>query len=280
MKLDNKHVLITGASSGIGAEFARQLHDQNCSLVLVARREDLLLSLKKELEAGCKESVEILPADLSRLQGEKSCETVVNYIRNNRVDVLINNAGRGSFGEFDTLAVEGECGMIALNVTATTLLAHAALSEMKRRKEGALITTSSVAAFQPLPLMATYAATKAYNFFHTLALHYEYKPYGIKVLAVCPGPTETEFGGVARVPGTVSGVVRDSVVQVVVESIHALVKGRPFVVPCLRSRLLSFACRGLPTTLTTSLTHRMLYRALEKSGKIQASSTTRDGDKE
>ena len=269
---NNHRVCITGASSGIGEEFARQFHKAGCRLLLVARRRDRLESLASELEAIRPDSADVLVADLAKESGDRSLETLVQVLEESHIDILVNNAGRGSFGEFDELHREDELAMIRLNVLATTALAHAVLQQMKARGSGALITTSSVAAFQPLPYMATYAATKAFNYYHSMALHYEYARHGICVLAVCPGPTATEFGGVARVPGTVAGVGRDDVEAVVAESLQALRRKKAFLVPCLRSRLLSYVCRVLPTTLTTRLTRRALFPALEASKKAASES--------
>lgn len=264
-----RKVLITGASSGIGEECARQFHAAGSDVILVARRKERLEEIKESLEGERPGSVTVLASDLTKASGSDSRQSVIDYINAHHIDVLVNNAGRGSFGEFHSLDPESERAMIELNVVATCQLAHCVLQQMKERGSGALITTSSVAAFQPLPYMATYAATKAFNFYHSLALHYEYKKHGITVLAVCPGPTDTEFGGVARVPGTVAGVGRDTVDAVVKESLQALAKKRAFVVPCFRSRFLSYLCRCLPVSLTTRLTRRALFPALVASQKVQ-----------
>ena len=261
---NGKTALITGASSGIGREFALQLHAKGVRVILIARRELLLQELIALLTSRRPDSAEAVVADLAKRQGAASLETVRSVLRTAQVDILINNAGRGSFGEFETLSLEEECTMIDLNVKATLVLAHEAFGYMKARRSGALVTVSSIAAFQPLPYMATYAGTKAFNLFHSLALRNEARAHKIRVLAVCPGPTATEFGGVARVPGTATGITRDSVGLVVRESIKALERNKAVIVPGMRSRWLALLCRFLPLSLSTWWTGRMLQPALNQ----------------
>ena len=250
MKFEGKLALITGASSGIGEAFARELHLRGAKLILVARREDRLQALVKELN-----SARYIVADLATAEGvakiSKIAETEV-------VDILVNNAGIGSFGYFESLPIERELEMIALNITATTRLAYAFAGPMKQRKSGAIITISSIAGIQPIPYMATYSATKSYNFAHSMALRQELAPFGVRVLTVCPGPIATEFGGVARVPGTPSGTGRDSAETVAQESLSALIKNRAWIITGPRGRWISLPSRFLPVSLTTWVTKRLL----------------------
>ncbi len=261
----NLKVLITGASSGIGAEFARQMAKKGASLILVARRQDLLEKLATELRASGAAAVQVLPADLSEAEG---LQVVTQQINSDRIDLLINNAGKGSFGYFEALDIDQELKQINLNVVATVALAHAVIPQMKLRKSGAIISVSSIAAFQPLPLMATYAATKSFNFMHSIALREELRPFGIKVLTLCPGPTATEFGGVARVPGTISAVARDEVQMVVSKTLQALSSNQAFVVTGLRSLGMSLMSRVLPKTFTTWIVGRGLRQTLNQSLKF------------
>jgi hypothetical protein len=251
--------VITGASSGIGKEFALQLHEKGYDLLLVARRAELLKSLADELNAVRADSVQFQVVDLTRREELQELELVLQKLS---VTLLVNNAGRGSFGEFDTLSLESEEEMVALNISATMRLAHAVLPGMKERKRGGLISISSIAGFQPLPFMATYAATKSFNLVHSLGLWYELRPYKVKVTVVCPGPTATEFGGVARVPGMVTGTGRSSVHAVVAESLRAYDKGRVVVIPCLKAKLLGTLSRITPVTLGTWITGKMLKPVL------------------
>ena len=138
---------------------------------------------------------------------------------------------------------------------------------MKERKEGEIISLSSIAGFQPLPLMSTYAATKAFNLFHSLGLKEELREFGINVLAVCPGPVATEFGGVARVPGTMTGGTRDSAESVVRSSLKALRHEKAFVVPCLRGKLISLPSRLLSKSLTSRRVYKVLSKVYAKANK-------------
>lgn len=252
---DSASVLITGASSGIGAELARQLHGKGANVCLVARREELLRDLARPLEERRPGSTTILAADLDL---PADVERVCRHIETNRVDILVNNAGFGSFGEFETRPIERELAMIRLNVSATVRLAHAVVPQLKERRSGGIISVSSVAGFQPLPFMATYSATKAFNLHHSLALRYELRPFGVRVVTLCPGPVATEFGGVARVPGTVTGGIRDTVELVATETLRAYALDRPWIVPGTKSWLLSIASRSSPRWLSTRLVARML----------------------
>jgi uncharacterized protein len=258
----NEIVLITGASSGIGKEFAVQCHARGAKVVLVARREELLNELCQQLNQQKPNSAEMIVADLSKAEGDHSCNTIEDFLRSSDVTVLINNAGKGSFGSLAELPLERELEMVNLNVAAVVRLTRAALPGMRERGFGSIVTVSSVAAFQPLPYMATYAATKAFDFFFAIGLWAESRAYRVRSLAVCPGPTETEFAGVARVPGTATGVYRDSVTMVVEQSLAALDKGKLFVVPGLRSRGLAWLSRSIPVKFSTRLVERALAPVL------------------
>ncbi len=259
MEYTNQTALITGASSGIGEGFARELHSRGANLVLVARREDRLKALCQELNALRADSACYIVADVATDEVGR----VLDRIKTSPIDILVSNAGRGSFGCFESLSLDAEVQMVEINAIAPLRLMHAVIPQMKERRHGAIISVSSVANFQPLPFMATYAATKSFNFSHALGLRYELAPFGVRVLAVCPGPVATEFGGVARVPGTVTGGARDSVERVVAESLAALQKNKPYVVPCLRAKLLWLMVSCLPRGLTTWLTERTLRSTLD-----------------
>lgn len=262
MNYQGKTALITGASSGIGKEFAVQLHAHGANLILVARRLEVMERLAAELNGRRAGSVRWMALDLARFDDDLAA--LRTLIDSTTIDLLVNNAGRGSFGRFEELSLADEIGMVTLNVTATLKVVHAVIPQMVRRRSGEIISVSSVAAFQPLPFMATYGATKAFNFHHSLALRHELAPHGIKVLALCPGPTHTEFAGVARVPGAWTDVRRDAVEDVVAQGLRALQKNRAFVVPGVQSWLMSFASRILPVEFSTFLTRRIMYRTLQQ----------------
>jgi uncharacterized protein len=186
-------VLITGASAGLGAEFARQFAKRGQRLVLAARRKDRLDALAAEV--GNARTIEIdlsEPGAAARLVAdvEAAGETI---------ETLINNAGFGLRGRFVDLDAAREREMIDLNCGALTDLCRAVVPGMIERGRGAILNVASTAAFQPGPKMAVYFATKAYVLSFTEALHEELKPHGIKVSALCPGPTRTEFGDVAGI---------------------------------------------------------------------------------
>lgn len=261
MQYEGKTALVTGASSGIGAEFAKELHSRGASVVLVARRREMLESLATELCAKREASASFHAIDISNPDGMRA---LIELVRSTRVDILVNNAGRGSFGHFESIPLEEELQMVSLNVAATVCAAHAVVPQMKERRAGAIIGISSIAGFQPLPYMATYAGTKAFNLTHTMALRHELKPFGVRVIAVCPGPVETEFAGVARVPGQFTNIRRDSVKDVVRDSLRALEKGKGIVVPGWRSRILGLATHLLPLDATTAVVERALRGSLPK----------------
>jgi short-subunit dehydrogenase len=257
---NRKLAVITGASSGIGAEFARQLANQGYDLLLVARRKPLLESLKGELETAFKINVDYRSVDFSNSTELRQFCFELSKVP---VDLLVNNAGFGSFGHFDSLPIESECQMLEVNVIAGLRILHAVLPNMKQRRKGGILVTSSVLGFQPTPYMATYAGTKAFNLYHSLALRQELEPYGIRVVSVCPGPTDTEFAGVARVPGQFTAVRRDSVSLVVRQSLRAYERNNACIVPGLRSWALSLLSRTLPFASTIPLFERILRGSLK-----------------
>jgi len=261
-ELTGKKVLITGGSAGIGAEFARQLHARGADVWLVARRAENLAALADELNQNRADSADWTAIDLAKRSGEDGLDRLLALARSRRVDVLINNAGRGSFGPFESITPEIEANLIATNVLASTLVAQAVIPQMKTRHAGGIISVSSIAGFQPLPYMATYAGSKAFNLVQSLALRHELKPFGIRVVALCPGPTETEFAGVARIQDHITGAERDPVDLVVARGIRALERNLPFVIPGRRSAFLSLGSRLLPLEFTTWVCEKLLRGAL------------------
>jgi short-subunit dehydrogenase/GT2 family glycosyltransferase len=254
-----KVAMVTGASSGIGLVFAEQFHERGATVVLVARRLKRLEEISRRFNGVRPNSAVVLQADLG---DAADLERVRSYISEARIDILVNNAGRGSFGRFETLPLEEELNLIRLNIQAPVVLSHEVLLQMKARREGIIIMLSSVAGIQPLPFMATYGATKAFDVSFGMALAEEVRPFGIQVLSVLPGPVATEFGGVARVPGEFTDIGRDEPEAVVRESLNALRQGRHWIVPCLQAKALSWPSRILPLRLTTYLTGRSLRGAL------------------
>lgn len=187
--------LVTGASAGLGVEFARQLSKRGHRLVLAARRKERLEELAAELGNARAAAI-----DLSRPEAVTKLIADIEGAGEG-VDLLINNAGFGLIGRFAELDAKREREMIDLNVGALTDLCRAVAPRMIARKSGGILNVASTAAFQPGPKMAVYFATKAFVLSLSEALHEELKPHGIKVSCLCPGPTRTEFGEVAGFGG-------------------------------------------------------------------------------
>jgi short-subunit dehydrogenase len=189
--------LVTGASAGIGEAFARRLAGEGSALILVARRRERLEALAGELGDKHKVGVEVLAEDLATGEGVAAVEQRLGA---GDVDLLINNAGFGTVGEYASLPLEREMEEIQLNVVALSWLSHAALNAMAPKGRGGIINIASMAAYQPLPYQATYAATKVFVLHLSEALHEEAKRHGVVVTCVCPGPVPTEFQEVAGIP--------------------------------------------------------------------------------
>ncbi len=183
---NEKTVLVTGASMGIGEAFARELAARGATLVLVARSQERLEQLAAELP-----NAHVVALDLTRPGAARSLFDTVTA-RGLEIDVLVNNAGFGAHGSFSELSIEMQRNQIDLNVGALVELTHVFLPMIERR-QGGVIQVASTAAFQPVPYMAVYGATKAFVLSFSEALWAEYKPRGVRVLALCPGTTETPF---------------------------------------------------------------------------------------
>ncbi len=188
--------LITGASSGIGEQFAYALAGEGYTLVLTARRKDRLEAVAAQARRRGAPEVKIFAADLSqrdaasRLYGDITAGGL-------KIELLVNNAGFGTRGRFDHLPLERELEQIDLNITALVALTHLFLPDMIAARQGTIINVSSTAAFQSVPFMATYAATKAFVQSFSLALHHELTGTGVNVMSLCPGATRTEFQAVS-----------------------------------------------------------------------------------
>lgn len=192
-----KAALITGASSGIGAEFARQLAARKSNLVLVARSEDKLIQLANELGRTHQITAQHVAIDLTSPDAARRLFEETQQ-RGLEIDLLINNAGFGSMGEFLQFDAARDREMIELNINSLVELTHYFLPPMRERKHGAILNVASTAAFQPVPYMATYAATKAFVLSFSEALWAENREHGVTVTALCPGVTDTNFFAAAE----------------------------------------------------------------------------------
>ncbi|MCA1815623.1 MAG: SDR family oxidoreductase [Acidobacteria bacterium] len=253
-----KTTLITGASSGIGEAFARALAARGESLLLVARSEERLVSLCNELGREHGVNCQHFAVDLTEggACGRLFEETKARGLE---VETLVNNAGFGSMGEFTSLELARELNMIELNVRALVELTHLFLKPMRERGRGAIINVASTAAFQPVPYMATYAATKAFVLSFSEALWEENRGRGVKVLALCPGVTETNFFAAAHIGRPPHRTV-ETPDEVVTTALRALARGRSHVV----SGWLNYALAESQRLVPRSLVARVLGRALSK----------------
>jgi short-subunit dehydrogenase len=233
--------LITGASAGLGAEFARQLGKRGKQLVLVARRSDRLDALVAELGNARAVALDLGEAGAS----ERLLADI--FAAGEHVETLVNNAGFGLAGKFAALDGARQRAMIDLNIGALTDLTHAVLPGMIERKRGGILNVASTAAFQPGPGMAVYFATKAYVLSFTEALHEELRGRGVRVTALCPGPTTTEFGNVAGF-GKDGAFAKYSVdaASVVAAGLAALDKGKAIAIPGLLNKFSAQGHRFMP----------------------------------
>jgi len=240
--------LITGASAGLGVEFARQCVARGDEVILVARRKDRLNALAAELGKA-----QVISADLSK---PKAAAELLKEIRSRRlwVRTLINNAGFGLRGRFDALPLDRQLEMIDLNIRSLTALAHAVIDDMRAHGGGSILNVASTAAFQPGPNMAVYFATKAYVLSFTEALHEEWKDRGIKVSALCPGPTRTEFGDVAGIKtlGQFDRLAMDAT-PVVRAGLDGLDANRAVVIPGAMNKAGAWSTRFAPRSMVRKI---------------------------
>jgi short-subunit dehydrogenase len=229
-----RRALVTGASSGIGEEFARQLAKRGYDLILVARRKDRL----ENLAAGLADTnTEILEADLTTPEGVISVE---KRLAQGDIDLLVNNAGFGTRGEFASMPLHRELEELDLNIKALVRLTHAALGPMQTRGRGNIINVGSTGSFQPVPYMSLYAATKAFVLHFSEGVHEEAKKHGVTITCLCPGYVMTEFQQVAgldreRIPER----GRLTPAQVVAAALKGTVAGKAIVIPGTLNRALA-----------------------------------------
>jgi short-subunit dehydrogenase len=249
--------LVTGASVGLGAEFARQLAQRGNDLVLVARDRGRLEALAKELDASHGAKAEVLAADLTDLEQLASIEA---RVRN--VDIVVNNAGFGTFGKFHELDIETEVREINLNVTALSRLTHAAADAMASRGEGGILNVASLAAFQPGPNNAIYSASKAFVYSFSQAVHEEMRGTGVAVTVLCPGFTRTEFQERANVPANeVPNFLWHEPPQVVTCGLDALAKNKAVAVPGAMYKVLGAFSSMAPDSITRRMAGTIVRRA-------------------
>jgi len=250
MKLENCNALITGASAGIGSEFARQLAGRARSMIFVARRDERLIELADQLQREHPALVvHIRKVDLADLE---QLQALLEWLDREKleVDLLINNAGLGDSGPFAESNSDRNKEMTTVNVAALTLVTRHFLPQMIAKHRGAILNVSSSAGFLPIPGSAVYAATKAYVTSFSEALRAELRGTGISVCALCPGPVVTEFQQVAKRDGVQPDIgpkfLVVTVEQVVRDALAALEADRPLVIPGFAMKLLMLLARLMP----------------------------------
>jgi len=241
--------LITGASSGLGADFARILSKRGYDLILVARRKEKLKQLKEELSTN----VDIICTDLS---SSFNCSRLYNKLKNEDIDILINNAGFGVFGSFETIKLEKELDLIDINVKAVHILTKLFLTDFKKKDKGYILNVASSAAFQPGPLMATYYASKSYVYNLTCAIYEELRraDSDVKISVLCPGPVNTEFNSVA---GVEFGMKSLESYDVAKYAIDKMFKNKLIIIPGFQIKAAKFFGRFLPTKLLIKITYNI-----------------------
>lgn len=241
------YVLITGASSGIGKQFAKKFAAKGLDLILVARSEDKLNSVKEEILIESSVDIKVFPCDLSLEDGPKK---VHDYTSSNdlKVSCLINNAGFGSFGKFEDTDLARYQQMVNLNDKALVSMSYLYLEDFKKNGMGRIVNTASIASFMPGPYMSVYYASKAFVLSLSLALNEEFKDYNIKVTAICPAPTNTDFWKVAKVEmnNFKAKHLSRNTDELVDGSMKAIEENKPFYVDGWLYKLAAFSTRLLP----------------------------------
>jgi uncharacterized protein len=252
-----KWALVTGASAGIGKAFAEELAAGGTNLVLTARRADRLENLASKLRAAHKIDAEIFPADLAQ---PNAPDELLHFTlkRNLLIDLLINNAGFGAYGELTAVSVDRLLEMIQVNCAAVVHLTHLFLASMVQRRKGDILIVSSTAAFQAVPYISTYAATKAFDLLFAEGLAEEMKPHGIRVCALCPGSTESEFREVAnQTQAPAANRRQEPADKVVRNGLKALAEGRSFVISGVGNYLGATVQRLVPRRVVTSIAAKL-----------------------
>lgn len=247
-------VLITGASSGLGRDFAKKLSSEGYDLVIVSRSKEKLEELKKELKTNV--TIEVM--DLSI---EKNVYDLYDKYKN-KIDFLINNAGFGECGSFTETELNNELNMIDLNIKCLHILTKFFLSDFIKKDEGRILNVASLASFEPGPLMATYYATKSYVYNLTMAIYEELrrKKSNVKIHVLCPGPTDTGFNDRAKVHFGVKSLSSDYVTSYTLNKIKS---NKLLIIPSLRMRLSVFFTRFAPRKILLKIIYNVQERKLK-----------------
>ena len=254
-KWKGKWALVSGASSGIGWALAEQLAARGVNLILTARRADRLIQLADEVTKRHTVQAQVFPADLTKPEAP---DEIYRFVREKGVaiEVLVNNAGFGAYGEFRTVDSRRLLNMVQVNVAAVVHMTHLFLPEMIERRTGYVLIVASTAAFQPVPYISTYAATKGFDLLFAEGLAEEARRYGVSVCALCPGPTVSEFNQVAGQPRHM-GARFETSEKVARVGLQALAEGKPRVISGALNWLSVEAQRIAPRKLVTRAAARM-----------------------
>ncbi len=239
--------LITGASSGIGVSFAKYLSSLGYDLILVARRKERLEQIKKEL----KTKVKIMCLDLSNIQ---NCKDLYSKVKKDNIDLLINNAGFGDFGNFEETNLDKDLQMINVNISAVHILTKLFLKDMIKNNKGYILNVSSAASFAPGPLMATYYSTKSYVLRLTESIESElkHKNSKVRISALCPGPVDTEFNDVAHVNFSFKPLTSDYVAKYAIDKMF---KGKTIIIPGFLMKFNRFFSKILPDAFAAKIVY-------------------------
>lgn len=250
--------LITGASSGIGRDMARVLASKGYKLVLVARNQEQLKELAKELKEKNQIEIETISMDLSIIENCKGLHTKVKD-----VDILINNAGFGDCGNFTKTSLDKEISMINTNIIAYHILMKLYLMDMKARGNGKILNVASIAGFMPGPLMATYYATKAYIVRISESIREELKKEksDVQISILCPGPVSTNFNKVANVKFYMREADSMKVAQYTIKKME---QGQFYIIPGIDVKLAKIGAKLTPTPLISKITYMIQKRKLER----------------
>jgi len=250
-----KWALVTGASAGIGKALAQELARGGTNLVLTARRQDRLEALAAELSAKHHIQAETFAADLAQ---PTAAEAIFQFTQQKglAISVLINNAGFGQYGEFHTTEMDRLVEMVQVNCTAAIQLTRLYLPEMVARRSGDVLIVASTASFQAVPYISTYAATKVFDLYLAEGLAEEMQPYGVRVCALCPGTTTSEFHELAGHPAHSKGR-EQSAESVARNGLEALAAGQSYVISGLGNYLGAHGERLVPRRFVTRIAAKM-----------------------
>jgi uncharacterized protein len=248
--------LITGASAGIGVALAKQLAAAGANLVLTARRRDRLEQLASNLQRTHSIQTAVFPADLTQPDAPQKIRAFTDEKRL-AIEILINNAGFGKYGKFTSVETPPLLEMVQVNCAAVVHLTHLFLPDMIQRHRGDVLILASTAAFQAVPYITTYAATKAFDLLFAEGLAEEMKPHGVRVCALCPGSTESEFHAVANQKEFAAKHRQETAEKVARNGLEALAAGKSYVISGLGNYLGAQSQRLVPRRLVTQIAANM-----------------------